>query len=451
MALHGKMPDPTSTQLSWIRNRAIPHKIFENGKGKAWCSKCGSDIEVPEGTKSMTCPHCGARLPLDRLAKRENGKRKFEYHGDIYAQFLTICHGYQIIRYYSVEWKSKRGAESTFTFRLVMEKWCQPGRPTVTLGVPVVMLPGWCRIPYSHNGSATIKSAASWWYSEWMYVKVYPRMRLLSVYKKTVRNARYFAQICAEDLLAIIYSNPYFESLYKAGKTEELKGLIQHVARFNKYWPSIRVALRHGFKPSNWNDYLDYLAMLALLRKDMRSPHYVAPTDWGAMHGLICTQARNKRLEMERRREEREAIRRAEEEARREEERRAARKSFPKRIAKFKDLWIVGYGLEIRPLMTIEEFAEEGNAMGHCVFSRAYYKNANSLIMSARDASTNKRVETIEVDLTRLVILQSRGHGNVPSDRHNDVLALVNGAMPKIDALAHPRRKTPIRVSPARS
>lgn len=444
MALHQKMPDLTEAQRGWIRNGAIPHRVFENGKGQAWCSKCGNRFAVSKDAKLATCPHCGARLPIDRMGDKRQ-TRKFADHGDMYLQFLKVRHGYQVIQYYSVEWRAKRGEESHFTYRLVMEKWCQPGRPTVTLGVPTVMLPGWCRIPYSRYGLAAIKSASSYWYQEWMDVTVYPRVSLLPIYKKTVKNARYFAKNSAEDILAIIYSNPYFERLYKAGNAKELKDVTRFCEPFWKYWPSIRVALRHGFKPKNWSDYLDYLSMLAFLHKDMRSPHYVAPDNYPEMHSLICAQARNKRMEMQRRREEKEAVRRAEQQARLEEERKEARRSFPRRVAKFKDLNIVGFGLVIRPLMSIQEFADEGNAMGHCVFSNAYYNKPQSLILSARAEGTGKRVETIEVDLSNLQVLQSRGRQNLPTEKHDEIIELVKRAMPTIDAMAHPKSKRPAR------
>lgn len=447
--LSAGLPWLTESQFEWLRTKGIPWHIYENGEGRGWCERCGNPIEgIKAGAKYATCPHCGIRLPINRYKERE--RRKFANRDVQFFLIVTVCHGYQVIRYFVAEWKGKRGEQSRFTLREVMQKWCQPGKPTITLAVPVVMLPGYSKVPYSHNGVLTIKSSDSYWYQEWMYVKVYPRLRLLPVYKKTVKNARFFDHICAEDILAIIYSNPYFESLYKAGNMEELKSVAKYANRFSKYWPSIRIALRHGFKPKDWYNYLDYLAMLAFLHKDMRSPHYVAPTDWDAMHTLICRQARNKREEMERRREERERIRRAEAEARNEAERKEARKSFPERIAKFKDLNIVGCGLVIRPLMSIAEFAEEGDAMGHCVFSRAYYSHPLSLILSARAANTGKRVETIEVNLGDMTVAQSRGHNNLFTDKHEEILRLLADAMPTIDAMAHPGHSH-IRVTPSRS
>ena len=55
----------------------------------------------------------------------------------------------------------------------------------------------------------------------------------------------------------------------------------------------------------------------------------------------------------------------------------------------------------------MDEFYEEGKAMHHCVYTNAYYNDENSLILSAR--IDGERIETVEVDLQTLKVVQSRG------------------------------------------
>ena len=45
--------------------------------------------------------------------------------------------------------------------------------------------------------------------------------------------------------------------------------------------------------------------------------------------------------------------------------------------------------------------------MHHCVFTNEYYLKADSLILSA--TIDGKRIETIEVSLKRMEVVQSRG------------------------------------------
>jgi hypothetical protein len=54
-----------------------------------------------------------------------------------------------------------------------------------------------------------------------------------------------------------------------------------------------------------------------------------------------------------------------------------------------------------------------------------FYKKENSLIMSVRDQNWN-RIETIEIDLDKLQLLQSRGHSDQPTKYHGEIIELVN-------------------------
>lgn len=62
--------------------------------------------------------------------------------------------------------------------------------------------------------------------------------------------------------------------------------------------------------------------------------------------------------------------------------------------------------------------------MHHCVYSNEYYLKPNSLILSA--TIDGKRVETIEVSLKTLKVLQSRGVCNMNTEYHDRIIELVN-------------------------
>lgn len=424
--LSKQLPYITNAQFRWVRDSVIDWHINCTGK-KCWCEKCGQPFDAKlEDDGKAVCPHCGAELIV-----KKNRKRKLR--GYEYIQIITVCHGWQVIRYFLVRWEGCVREKPQVYFQEVIQKWCQPGRPTITRGTSLVMLPYWAEIPYSGAGCLSIKNP-SYFYTEWMRLKIYPTIRLLNPYRKTVRKAANFSVICAEDILAVIYSVPYFERLYKEGEMDELKEAMKYHSDFQRYWPSVKVVLRHGFKPEHWRDYFDYLKMLAYVRKDMRNPYYVAPSDWEAMHTRILYLYQRKKDEAERRRREREAIREVEAEERRIREEERMVRSFEERIGHFRSLLIAAGGIEIRPLMTIREFAEEGKAMRHCVFALGYYKRPDSLILSARDKD-GKRIETIEVGLKAGVVIQSRGACNTTTDRHDEILAMVNSHMREIQRM----------------
>ena len=64
---------------------------------------------------------------------------------------------------------------------------------------------------------------------------------------------------------------------------------------------------------------------------------------------------------------------------------------------------------------------EEGRMMHHCV--SGYHNKANSLILSA--TIDGKRIETIEVSLKTLKVVQSRGVCNSNTEYHDRIIRLV--------------------------
>lgn len=72
----------------------------------------------------------------------------------------------------------------------------------------------------------------------------------------------------------------------------------------------------------------------------------------------------------------------------------------------------------------MQEHLEEGVVMHHCVFDNAYYLRENSLILSA--TIEGRRIETIEVNLDTLKVVQSRGVCNQNTEYHDQIVNLVN-------------------------
>ena len=75
----------------------------------------------------------------------------------------------------------------------------------------------------------------------------------------------------------------------------------------------------------------------------------------------------------------------------------------------------------IKVIESVEEMVEEGRMMHHCVGS--YHNKANSLILSA--TIDGKRIETIEVSLKTLKVVQSRGVCNSNTEYHDRIIRLV--------------------------
>lgn len=141
LALSRRLPDINKAKIDWIKDRIVEKRIYTSGKS-CWCSKCGKWWKESIKGDTATCPACGCTGEVVRSRKQKGS-------GVEYAQFLQTFGGYQIIRYVVVEWYFRKGMEQRIFFRDVLQKWCQPGRPTVTLGASLVSYPWSCRIPYS--------------------------------------------------------------------------------------------------------------------------------------------------------------------------------------------------------------------------------------------------------------------------------------------------------------
>ena len=98
--------------------------------------------------------------------------------------------------------------------------------------------------------------------------------------------------------------------------------------------------------------------------------------------------------------------------------------AYRKRWAKVLTLMLTGQNLNVRPLQTVEEFAEEGKAMHHCVFDNGYYRKQNCLILSAKDADGN-RLATIEYNTKNMEIVQCRAACNKQPMRDAEIRSLI--------------------------
>ena len=112
-----------------------------------------------------------------------------------------------------------------------------------------------------------------------------------------------------------------------------------------------------------------------------------------------------------------------ERERKRLEEMEKEKEDYIQKKAKFFNLVISDGTIIIKVLQNVDEFFEEGKAMHHCVYTNAYYNRDDALILSAR--IDNRRIETIEVSLETLKVVQSRGMYNSNTEYHDRIIKLV--------------------------
>lgn len=208
-------------------------------------------------------------------------------------------------------------------------------------------------------------------------------------------------------------------SLLKNNTTETLwKSRQYHLAEFSTYnyisredMASVRICCRNHYYVKDAKLWLDHMTTLRNLHLDTRNAKYVCPKDLQKEHQVLDERYRRicERLEAERMRMEIEH----------------SNKSYLEQWGKLLPLSITGQNLIIRPLQSVAEFKEEGDAMHHCVFRNEYYKSQDCIILSAKD-NDGKRLATIEFDVKRMQIVQCRAVCNSIHERDEEIRKLVN-------------------------
>ena len=128
-----------------------------------------------------------------------------------------------------------------------------------------------------------------------------------------------------------------------------------------------------------------------------------------------------------------EAAAKAEEENKKKAE--AMANVYVDRRKQFFDIDIKDGAIDIQVLKSVQEFFEEGKEMGHCVFRNGYYdvnRKPNCLILSAK--VNGQRMETIEVNLADVTVVQCQGHGNINSAFHDTILKLIKDNLWQIES-----------------
>ena len=181
-------------------------------------------------------------------------------------------------------------------------------------------------------------------------------------------------------------------------------------------WPSIRICLRNGYIIKDASMWTDYINMLSTLGLDILNARYVCPTNLREAHDRVEKKVRvlqaKKRLEEQRR------------------EAAEYEKKYQELKAKFFDIEFSDNLIKVSVLRSVQDFLAEGAIMHHCVYSAKYFLKDDSLILSARVG--NERIETIEISLKEMEIVQSRGVCNKNTEYHDRIIALVKKNMNQI-------------------
>jgi len=383
---------------------------------KHYCSECGAQIGV---ATQKECPVCHAKW----TAETKEDTRRWErfYHMELEAKGDI-----QLTRIYRVERHTRLGHE---TERDVWEveriMYAPDGRRCVftigfsTMGYYYDAFSRWGDMKLRHEHSQMTYSATNRY-----------NLDMTSFHIRSLTKQWQYKDIPAllEDFkgdtgVLKIIAHPWAETLRKTGHERLFRYLVKDLRKLTKVQvQAINICNRNHYLPSDYGIWLDYLGMLQELHLDTHNAHYVCPKDLMGAHDKMLTRLnRNK----DRQRIEQKLLAISDDE----------RKSYVKRMGGLLNVRLTGQNLSVHPLQSVDEFADEGIHMHHCVFDNGYYKRANVVILSARDGEGH-RLATVEYNLVSKSIMQCRSAGNKVPKRDAEIRQLITSHRQDFERLA---------------
>lgn len=408
------LPAITPKQIDWGYHHSIEHIGQRTAKGIITCTDCG---HIWQGTKSLSdtptkslCPHCQAKLTV-----KTTRKRVFEDCG--YLTVITEYKGYQVLRWVMINYTAKVGEKPKYTHAEVMQRWIAPDGRYCTFALARNTL-GTCYIDAWILGSKMELRKESAYNKFYRNVfddipmgDIYPRMTFIPEIKRTGYKKGFYGQKPFNWFRSLL-TDPKIETLLKTGQTALMRLFMDDTSRDReKYWPSIRIALRNSYRIEDATMWCDYIDSLLYLGKDIRNPKYVCPCDLASAHDKAMNRVAKLEIEKEIQSDAPAFL--------------AKENNYKSAKGKFFGITLSDDIIHVKVLESVQEIMTEGKAMHHCVGS--YYDKNDSLILSA--TIDCKRIETVEVSLTSLKVIQSRGLCNKITPYHTRIVNLVNDNM----------------------
>jgi hypothetical protein len=407
------LPKITKEQIEWGYANGIDYIGHRTEKGVITCTKCGHAWQGAGHLVSIltdcNCPNCNTKLKVETTRKRNFNSR-------YYMTIITAHKGFQVLRSVMLFCSAKVGETAKYDYSEVMQRWIAPSGKHCTFA-KLRQTMGTCYYDaWIFHSDMELRRETSNSYTPSVYDRiytgaVYPRMKFIPEIKRTGIKKAFYGQKPL-DIFRTLLTDPRAETMMKTGYTKLLKRIMDSGWKnIDNYWQSVRICIRNGYKINDATLWCDYIDLLRFFGKDLHNAKYVCPTDLKAEHDRYVQK-------------------KAKADAQAELEKQLEKEAEFKAIkARFFGLIFSDGRISIRVLESVQEIVAEGRAMHHCVGS--YSTKEDSLILSA--TIDGKRIETIEVSISKLKVIQCRGLCNKNTKHHSQILSLVENNMPLIE------------------
>lgn len=416
--LKDKLPTITKAQSEYAYKNCTDNWCVIS-RGKTFCTECGhswkEESSLSVSLLGCVCPECGKQLKL-----RENYNGMFK--DSSYYTILTTKGPFQVIRLFLIDKHCKKNQEPVYFAQEVIQHWIREDGKSEFMSKNVQGMSMYYD-QWAVGTEISFHEYRGGYSSQFRFnltgYKYCPTRSILPALKRNGFKGFYYG-LSPQRFFPYLLSNKKAETLLKAGQIELFKFGLDNQSKMEKYWSSIRIVLRSKYAVSDASMWYDTLDLLEYFGKDLNNAHYVCPDDLKVLHDKLM--------------DKKQAILDREAYERKKSKAEQDQKAYAEAMSKFFDLFFGDSEITIAPLRSVQEFATEGEALHHCVYTNGYYEKHDSLILSAR--IENKPIETIEISLKNMTIVQSRGLQNKPTKYHNKIINLVSQNLPQIQRLA---------------
>ena len=401
------LPELTEKQKKYAFTKGMEYFAFRTKK-EVICLECAHQWPDKTNATEWICPKCGKKL-------KQGENRKWTRKDAEYFGITTTIQGFQILRLFYVERYCKKGKEAEYFIKEAVQNWVSPNGKII-VRARLAACYSFQQDLWNWGSELEIRGTFYGRYNLDPYV-MYPVRRYS---KYVIRNG--FKGDChgstSTDFFSRILSDPKAETLLKAGQFEMLKKLDSK--SLLSYWPSIKICLRNNYYISDPGIWCDHIRLLQFFNKDILNAKFVCPEDLHEAHNkLIAKKQKADSL-----------IKYAKLKA----QITASEKGFKKLKGKFFGLQFVDGEIKVAVINSVKGYFDEGVAMQHCLFNNEYYTKKDTLIFSATKNDT--RLETVEVSLSKLEVLQCRGLNNKSTEYHDRIVDLVRANVNDIKKIA---------------
>jgi DNA-directed RNA polymerase subunit RPC12/RpoP len=378
-----------------------------SSKNKCTCMDCGQSFSNDLiNRKRVICPNCNTYLVVTKSQKRTLNQID-------YFALCEVVGEFQVFRYFKIESKHAFGMNKQTHVCEVLQHWIDENSKREVISR--LHNRSYWNSSDSWTGDLEIRNKEDRRRYDIVHSFTHPDSVIKSKYRKFGIDEK----MQGVSYLYAIEKIPNFtkaETLLKCRQYPLLWKALEYNGEIYRYWDSIKICIRNKHIVKDASLFIDYLELLRFFQKDLRSPKYLFPKNLKKEHDRLMDKKRLIQKRQDDLQKKKKAIQHQE--------------SYEIMKRHFFGLAFHENDLSVIVLERVEDFATEGDLLHHCIYTNEYFKKEDSLIFSGR--KSDQVIETIEVSLTEMKVVQARGRNNQPTEYNSEFIKMVENNMHKI-------------------